>query len=177
MLSYADENGLRLFFVNSRDYSGSTPFTEVELEALGSTDLHVQATAIQSQGFEIAALLAHIITTHHIPSITKSKEGVLLGGLSVLSWSLGAIVPVSFLAHAAALPETTKQLLESHLRSVVLLGMSIRECDCLQLSLSSTNARSCSPHRRTPPACTDNRTTRCRPPRAVSAICRPNHDT
>lgn len=128
MLPYAATNHLRLFLVNSRDYPGSTPFSSAELEALGSSDLRVQATAVKKQGVELATFLSFIIDAHDLPPVSESQDGTSLGGLVVLSWSLGAIVPVSFLAHAAELPEKVKGSLESHLRSVILLGECAHSC-------------------------------------------------
>lgn len=122
MVPYAAQNNLRLFLVNSRDYPGSSPFSPAEFDALGSSDRLVQAKAIQKQGVELAAFLIYLIEEHDIPPITTLGDGTLTGGLAVLSWSLGTLVPTAFLAHADALPTKTQHRLQSHLRSVVLLG-------------------------------------------------------
>ena len=106
-----------------RDYPGSSPYTATELEALQSLDLDIQDSAVKKHGTELATFLAHFIRDNHLPTPQESPDQGTIGGVVVLSWSLGNIVTHSFLAHAHGLPKDTQDILAKYLRSMVLHGM------------------------------------------------------
>ncbi|KAK7681683.1 hypothetical protein QCA50_015417 [Cerrena zonata] len=124
MIPYAAKNNLRLLFINLRDYPGSSHYTKAELEAFESDEECIQDAAVRDLGRQIAEFLTFIIKTEDIPPIT-TKEGKTSGGITLLTWSMSNLISLSLLAHAQTLPEETKQLLGTHLRSVVLHDASL----------------------------------------------------
>lgn len=121
MIPYAAKHNLRLLFVNTRDYPGSSHYTKSELQAFESDDESVQDAAVRDLGRQLAAFLVFVIKKESIPLATV-KEGKTMGGITLLTWSMSNLISLSLLAHAKTLPEETKQLLTTHLRSVVLHG-------------------------------------------------------
>lgn len=122
MIPYAKQSKLRLVLLNMRDYPGSSPYTQVELEALQSPDTQVQASALKQHGVELAAFLVGYIRDNNIPAPQKSADGNIVGGLAVVSWSLANIVTYSFLSRANDLSINYKDVLGRYLRTVVLYG-------------------------------------------------------
>lgn len=117
MVPYAARNNLRLIALNTRDYPGSSPFSSEELAAMSNPDKAVQARALQNQAEEIAEFLVHIIKEYQIPATSPSG-----GGLALMGWSLGNILPLAFLANADAYAPEHVELLGRYLRTVVLHG-------------------------------------------------------
>ncbi|KAI0820428.1 hypothetical protein BC628DRAFT_1330448 [Trametes gibbosa] len=121
MISFASQRKLRLVLLNLRDYPGSTPLTAVDIADLRDLGEEGQARAMQKRGLEIAAFLRWFIETENIPPAQEhAGQGELAGGLSLLSWSGGNCPTVAMLAHADKLPEETRKLFETHLRSIIM---------------------------------------------------------
>lgn len=121
MIPFAAKNNLRLLFVNLRDYPGSSPYTKAELEAFESGDEATQDKAISDLGKQLGAFLAYFVKNNDVPPVNK-KGGNTIGGISLLTWSMSNLVSISFLAHANTLTDDVKDVLNTHLRSVVLHG-------------------------------------------------------
>ncbi len=135
MISYAADHNLRLVLLNLRGYPGSTPYSTSELDLLeGRSVSHDDAgspqdMALQARGMEVAEFLRWFIKTENIPAIREDPgRGKLVGGLSVLSWSGGNAATFAMFAHADRLPEETKSLFNTYLRSFIMYGESVR-CD------------------------------------------------
>lgn len=123
MFPFASSYNLRLIALNLRDYPGSTPYSPSELDALCSPgrDVDQQKAAIRTLGLEISAFLKHIFTTAGLPEISES-DGRKLGGVVLMSWSLGNIWTLSMLTNAEHLDHETKVILPSYLRTLVMYG-------------------------------------------------------
>jgi len=120
MVPYAAKNNLRFIAVNERDYPGSSPFSSEELAAMSNPDKAEQARALQKQAEEIAEFMVHIIKKYDIPAASSSG-----GGLALLGWSLGSLLPLAFLANADKYPPGHTELLGRYLRTVVLHDPSV----------------------------------------------------
>ncbi|GBE81373.1 hypothetical protein SCP_0311000 [Sparassis crispa] len=122
MFSYAAAYNLRLVFVTLRDYPGSTPFSTAELDVLHGTDETAQATFVQNRGLEITAFLLWYIQNHSIPPmcIADHVSQRSVGGLSVLAWSSGNMLPLSMLAHLDNLSDEDQNLFNVYIRTLVL---------------------------------------------------------
>ncbi|CAL1712123.1 unnamed protein product [Somion occarium] len=107
LLPHAVPKNLRLVSVNLRDYPGSSPYAQSELDAFRSANENVQTEAITNLEKQ------------------RNEDGTVSGGLALITWSMSNILSLSFLAHADTLPHATKSLLDKYLRTIVLHDASI----------------------------------------------------
>ena len=119
----AHHHNLRIIRVSNHDYPPSSLFTPSELGDFASPDLKTQAGVLGKLGIEIASLLVYLVDTLKLPPISVSWDSTVVGGISVLGWSLGAYFPVALLGSASALPKGDQELLGKYLRSAILYGM------------------------------------------------------
>lgn len=124
MFPYAASNNLRLIAIHSREYCGSTPFLEQELELLHSSDLEDQANYVSSQAIDIARLIAHCIKHDNLPPPTES-QGVRSGGVCLFAWSAGSAVSLALLANLTKLEESIYTLLDRYITTIILHGTSL----------------------------------------------------
>lgn len=126
MLPFVSQHNLRFVRLNLRDYPGSSPWSQDELDGIREGRETARDT-VASMGVEIAAFLAWYIETQNIPALSSS-EGIdeqgarAKGGISVGAWSMGNIASLSFLANLDKVPEATVALLGKYLRSYVMFG-------------------------------------------------------
>jgi len=120
MLPCAARSNVRLVFLNRRDYPGSSPLTPDERARLGSLDVQTRATALRSLGGEIGAFLAWFVRSQGLPPVT-TIDGVRVGGIALVAWSLAHLVTCPLLAYPDELPETTRSILHTHLRTYCAL--------------------------------------------------------
>ncbi|EKM50136.1 uncharacterized protein PHACADRAFT_130755 [Phanerochaete carnosa HHB-10118-sp] len=119
LVPYAASSNLRIVRVNLRDYPGSTKFSEEEMDAIKSGDPEIQAGAMKAQGQQVAAFLRHFATTYGIPPTTQA-DGKLVGGMTLVTWSMSTNLSMSLLAHAGSLPAETREVLGDYLRTIIL---------------------------------------------------------
>ncbi|KAH9835553.1 Alpha/Beta hydrolase protein [Rhodofomes roseus] len=126
MFAHAARLGLRLVTLNMRDYRDSSPYTPSDLAALGSGDHHEQRFVLRARGVEVASFLLWFIRMEQIPppSSPDDYNGNRGGGLALLGWSWGNIITISFLAHAATLPDNDRRLLGAYLTGFVMYDCS-----------------------------------------------------
>ncbi|KZT65134.1 hypothetical protein DAEQUDRAFT_731758 [Daedalea quercina L-15889] len=110
---------MRLVAINMRDYRGSIPYTEYDLEALRSGDRGRQLSTIRARGLEIAAFLTWFIRQQMTPPM--SDDGRTGGGLALLGWSWGNAMTMVLMAQAPELPEDDRCLLNNRFRSLIIL--------------------------------------------------------
>lgn len=123
LFPHADRNDLRLVCVNHRDYPGSTPFTAAELEIFQGGDTAQQAEQVKALGAQIAAFMERFARIHNIPKM-GSVAGKRVGGMALVTWSMGGGTAMSLLGNAESLPKDTTTLLSQYLRTVVLLDVA-----------------------------------------------------
>ncbi|KIY43941.1 hypothetical protein FISHEDRAFT_52302 [Fistulina hepatica ATCC 64428] len=116
ILPLAPSHGLRLICVNRRQYPGSTPYNADELAvwAAGSDD--ARFTLLQKDGLDLALFVDSLIEKGDIPR----------GPLALVGWSMGITQVLAILAAVHALPDTSRQRLQSYIRLVVLLDPPYR---------------------------------------------------
>ncbi|KAL7280203.1 hypothetical protein ACG7TL_006622 [Trametes sanguinea] len=121
-LPFAAEHNLRLVLLNLRGYPGSTDYSPADLDKLRDSNPESQEQAMAERGLEIAEFLRWYIDTEAIPPITLTPEGISTGGISLLSWSGGNWFTVAMFGNAGKIPESTRKLLKTYLRSFVMFG-------------------------------------------------------
>ena len=122
MTPFAAANRVRLIHVNRRDYPGSTPLSDSELVALGSTNLETRAKALAQQGTDIGLFLAWLVREEKIPAMSVDRSGKQQGGIVLVAWSLAHTPLAGFLAHADTLPVDAIWALEPCLRAYCIFG-------------------------------------------------------
>ncbi|KAI0695746.1 alpha/beta-hydrolase [Cerioporus squamosus] len=126
MVPFAVEHKLRFIIPNLRDYPGSTPYTQQELDELSSPAREQQERALRARALELAVFLRWLIETESITPIQGTPEaGSDTGGISLLSWSAGNCQTMGLFAYADQLPKETRELLGAYLRSYVLYEPSL----------------------------------------------------
>ena len=120
---FAAERKLRLVTLNLRDYPGSTPYAPQELDDIRDPSPKRQERALRARALELGAFLQWLVQYQDIPPIRVGADsGVRSGGISLIAWSAANCQTMALLAHADQLPERTRALLDTHLRSYVLYG-------------------------------------------------------
>lgn len=122
MIRFATANRVRLILVNRRDYPGSTPLSDAELAALGSSHLETRAKALAQQGTDIGLFLAWLVREEKIPAMSVNWSGKQQGGIVLVAWSLAHTPLAGFLAHADSLPADAIRTLEPCLRAYCIFG-------------------------------------------------------
>lgn len=137
---YARSHDLRFVRINLRDYPHSTPLSQEEIDAILEQRENTNDILL-SMGQELAAFLTWFIEMEKTPEMkTVSASGTdpesrPHGGVSVLAWSMGNLVPMALVAHLDKLPANTKALLEKYMRSWILLGRILSPRTASELSL------------------------------------------
>ncbi|KAJ3008093.1 hypothetical protein NUW54_g3292 [Trametes sanguinea] len=124
MVPFAAENNLRLVLLNLRGYPGSTDYSTTDLDKLRGPDRESQEQAMAERGLELAEFLRWYVETEAIPPIALTSEGVRTGGISLLSWSGGNWHTVAMFGNVDKVPESTRKLLSTHLRSFIMFDPS-----------------------------------------------------
>ena len=124
LFPYALAHNIRLIALNLRDYPGSTPYTTPEMQRLQSYDVRDIRDASRAQGLELAAFLHHIIASEKLPP-KKHENGVMTGGIALVSWSLGNAWTFSMFAHEDCLSRDARIALQASIRSMVVYGKSL----------------------------------------------------
>lgn len=119
LFDYNARHRIRLVSVNMRDYRGSTPYTDFDLAELRSGEKERQRSVIRGHGLEIAAFLVWFIQKENTPPLSRDGRA---GGLTLLGWSWGNAMTMAFLSQASELPADDRDLLTTHLRSLIIFG-------------------------------------------------------
>ncbi|KAI0342328.1 hypothetical protein BDW22DRAFT_185251 [Trametopsis cervina] len=119
LFPYASGSNLRFITLNMREYPGSSPLTDTELDRFQSPDVDLQAAALRDQGIEVANAIAHLIYELNIPSPNVSR-GQRTGGTSIVAWSQSNAYVLAILANTSKLDPRVNSILEQHLRIIFL---------------------------------------------------------
>ncbi|KAJ7209188.1 hypothetical protein GGX14DRAFT_453250 [Mycena pura] len=110
---YAHKYHVRTVLCNRRDYRGSTPYSDAELEELYAGDQRFQ----DRLALQIAWLLEHFIQHENTPHVSADRAA---GGFILMGWSSGNGITLAFLGSPKAIPRQLYETLEPHLRGLVL---------------------------------------------------------
>ena len=121
LFEHAAAHGVRIITANVRDYPGSTPYTQDELERFWSTDMGVFRAATRDKGLELGTFLVNVITSEDVP-VTENVDGKESGGVVLVCWSFGNIWSMSLLANEQELDVSKRDILRRYLRVAVMYG-------------------------------------------------------
>ncbi|KAL0572817.1 hypothetical protein V5O48_009145 [Marasmius crinis-equi] len=111
--AFAHRKNLRLVVWNRRDYRGSTPYTDEELNDIKQGNrLFLEHWAVQ-----LAEFLRKFIEEENIPPIAADRNG---GGITIMGWSMGNATALSLLSDPALLKDELYALLKRYLKGLVL---------------------------------------------------------
>lgn len=109
---------LRIIAVNRRDYVGSSPFSQTELDDLHCDDVDRLKAFMRMRGLEIASFLVWAIRELELPL----KDALGRPSLSLIGWSLGNITTIACLCYAASYPPDVIETLEKYLGDFYIYG-------------------------------------------------------
>lgn len=114
----AHERNLRTVAINRREYPGSTPYGDEELNFLkNNPQAHLDSLAQF-----ISLFLVAFVQEHPIP---KANEDGTKGGLVTLGWSTGCSMLVSMLSNPSAVSPQSRTVLEPYLLNIILYGNEV----------------------------------------------------
>jgi hypothetical protein len=105
--------------LNRREYSGSTKYTDAEIDDLFSG----RKSFFEQLALEMTHFLLWFIQTYNIPCISNNGKS---GGLAIMGWSMGSITSLTVLGQPEVIPETSYRTLEHYLREMILFGPNCR---------------------------------------------------
>ncbi|KAF8523962.1 hypothetical protein BU17DRAFT_43319, partial [Hysterangium stoloniferum] len=117
ILPLAAPRGVRIIAVNRRDYPGSTLFSPAELDQLNNGEETGHASFLQARGVEMALFVTALIETLNLP---KPSDDHTNGGIALMGWSLGNILPILIMSSIALLPVEMKTRLQLYVRRTIL---------------------------------------------------------
>lgn len=107
-------HNFRTIALQRRQYPGSTPFTDEELEEIATgSEKYIQKTRKTLIDF-----IQYVVETLHVPAIQDSQ-----GGLALVGWSMASSVSLTVLAGPEGLSSETNEMLKKNLRSIIIYGM------------------------------------------------------
>ncbi|KAJ7209189.1 hypothetical protein GGX14DRAFT_453255 [Mycena pura] len=110
---HAHKYNMRTVLCNRRDYHGSTPYSDAELEELYAGDQRFQ----DRLALKVAWILEHFVRHEHTPRVSADRAA---GGLILMGWSSGNVTTLALFGCPEAIPRQLYETLEPHLRSLVL---------------------------------------------------------
>ncbi|KAG7091582.1 hypothetical protein E1B28_010604 [Marasmius oreades] len=123
MQSHCHDYNLRVVVVNRRDYRGSTPFTDSELEEVRQGNpIFLERLAVH-----LVMFLKQFIEKENIPVITDNRKG---GGLAIMGWSLGALTAIAPFSNPDLYDEETRVILERYVKGLILYDPAYAALGC-----------------------------------------------
>ena len=112
---------MRFVALNRRNYPGTTPYSEEEINALVNGTKEQKDAWHRDRGHEVGIFIHNLISKENIPPISADRE---TGGIILLGWSAGAGDANATIAHANTLPSDIRSHLALYIRSVIIQGVS-----------------------------------------------------
>ncbi len=112
----AHTRNLRVVIWNRRDYTGSTKYTDSEMDDLKNG----KKVFLERWGIQLAEFMRQFIEKESIPAITADRRA---GGIAVMGWSLGIIMAMPLLADAQLINPELSALLGPYFKDIILHGM------------------------------------------------------
>ncbi|KAK7041889.1 hypothetical protein VNI00_008864 [Paramarasmius palmivorus] len=105
--SLAPEANLRIVALTRRGYTGSTPYTDSEMQGFQEGTRE----ALEGLAVVLVAFMKAFVEKEKIPSS---------GGIAIMGWSIGNLTTMSLFSNPDGLDPDTKSFLEVHLKHIIL---------------------------------------------------------
>ncbi|KAK1235463.1 hypothetical protein PQX77_001315 [Marasmius sp. AFHP31] len=119
-------SNLRILALNRRDYPGSTPFSDSELEALRGEDDGLTQKFHDNLGRHLWLFLRKFIDEEVVPPIATDDSGgkkKRTGGIVVMGWSYGAAFAIAAFANPEVVGDAY-ELLERYVKGLLVYDTS-----------------------------------------------------
>ena len=117
----AIKRGVRFVALNRRNYPGSTPYSEEEINVLSNGTKEQKDAWHRDRGHEVGMFIHKLIVKENLPPISADRQ---TGGIILLGWSIGAGDVNNTIAHTDTLPSEIRTSLASYMRSMIIQGTS-----------------------------------------------------
>ncbi|EJD07447.1 uncharacterized protein FOMMEDRAFT_149976 [Fomitiporia mediterranea MF3/22] len=117
LLPLAPQHQIRLVLVNRRDYPGSTPYTEEDLEKIRVDNAETHDQFAKARAVEFAQFIKTFVENEDVP---KASSDWKRGGVVLLAWSSGNSYTLPLLSYIDAIPIDTREIISQYLRSHVM---------------------------------------------------------
>ncbi|KAF8629752.1 hypothetical protein AX15_003292 [Amanita polypyramis BW_CC] len=111
------KKGVRFVAINRRNYPGSTPFNEEQINVILNGSKEQKDALVQDSGHEIGLFIHKFAEKTNIPPISADGK---TGGIVLLAWSAGTSAATAAIAHADTLPSNVRSHLSLYIRSLIL---------------------------------------------------------
>lgn len=119
ILPLAPNHNLRLVVVNRRDYPGSSPYSDAEIESIKGGNADAHSKFVKARGREFATFINNFIEQNNIP---RAAEDGKSGGIVLMAWSSGNYYTLSILTFADAIDDYIRKAIEPYFRSLMIFG-------------------------------------------------------
>ncbi|KAJ8092416.1 hypothetical protein PM082_023871 [Marasmius tenuissimus] len=119
--SQTEPSNLRVVALNRRDFAGSTPFSDAELEALRGDESLAQESH-GNLGLHMLLFLRKFVEEEGVPPILANDEQRTQrsGGIVVMGWSMGSTFAIAPFANPRVVNADTYKVLEKYVKGLVL---------------------------------------------------------
>ncbi|EJD07446.1 uncharacterized protein FOMMEDRAFT_149975 [Fomitiporia mediterranea MF3/22] len=117
LLPLAPHHQIRLVLVNRRDYPGSTPYTEEDIDKIRVDSAETHAEFAKARAAEFARFIRTFVEKENVP---KASADWKRGGVVLLAWSSGNSYTLPLLSYIDSVPGDTREILSQYLRSHVI---------------------------------------------------------
>jgi hypothetical protein len=111
----AAQHGLRLIAVHRKDYKGSSPYTDTELDELKQA----KVAFIEHWAILLGHLIHYLIRTLNLPAPNAERSG---GGVVLLGWSAGCATASTLLFDSSIYHREEYDILHRYTRKIVFYG-------------------------------------------------------
>ncbi|THU90351.1 hypothetical protein K435DRAFT_821187 [Dendrothele bispora CBS 962.96] len=111
--TYAHAQNIRTVILNRREYPGSTPYTDAEIDDL----VHGRKVFLDRLGTLLGDFLKTFIENETIPEMDMVNR---TGGIAIMGWSAGNMTGMSLFSDPDLLDDTIYKLLRKYVRGLVL---------------------------------------------------------
>jgi len=107
---------MRIICVNRREYPGTTPYSDKEVETIISGGDEAKYDLLEQLGVEFYMVINRIIEVCDIPED---------GGITVAGWSMGSTLVLSIISSIDIIDATLRNKLQAYITGFILWGKYI----------------------------------------------------
>ncbi|KAL5513085.1 hypothetical protein ACEPAH_3483 [Sanghuangporus vaninii] len=120
LLPFAPQHNIRLVPISRRDYPGSSPYTDEDLEKINTDNAEMNNEFAKARAAEFARFIKTFVEKENIPRASSDWKR---GGIVLMAWSAGNAYTLPLLSYADSIQEDTRLFIEPYLRSLILFDV------------------------------------------------------
>jgi len=122
LLPLAHGQQIRLVLPNRRDYPGSKPYTQEDVDLIQSADSKQHSQFFSDRAIDLAEFIVAFAEKECLPKVDASGTS---GGVAIMAWSSGNVYAQPLLSLPEGIPLSTKSKLEEYLRLYVIFDIPL----------------------------------------------------